>query len=107
MTSNSVYLSFLPSQLDGVLYCVSLGERINDWEGVLYCVSLAERIDGIYFDFLNKCVTFIGDKEYLVLISIILVGIVGLISLVLFSNASSSTPSGGGTDSGSGEKTRR
>lgn len=47
-------------------------------------MSLAERIDGIYFDFLNKCVTFIGDKEYLVLLSIILVGIVGLISLVLF-----------------------
>lgn len=68
-------------------------------------MSLVERIDGISFDFLNKCVTFIGDKEYLVLISIILVGIVGLISLVLFSNASSSTSNGGGTDSG--EKTRR
>lgn len=70
-------------------------------------MSLGERIDGIYWDFLNKCVTFIGDKEYLVFISIILVGIVGLISLVLFSNVSSFTLSGGGTDSGSGEKTRR
>ena len=67
-------------------------------------MSLAERIDGIYFYFLNKCVTFIGDKEYLVLLSIILVGIVGLISLVLFFYTSSSTPSGGVTDSGSGEK---
>lgn len=63
-------------------------------------MSLAEIIDGIYLDFLNKCVTFIGDKEYLILLSIILVGIIGLIPLVLFLNASSSTPSGGGTDSG-------